>query len=49
MDVKSTFVNGELKEKIYMVQPLGFIKEGQEHLVCHLKRSHYGMKQAPYV
>ena len=46
MDVKATFINGSLEETIYMKQPNGFIEEGQEHLVCKLKRSIYGLKQA---
>ena len=46
MDVKTAFLNGNLEETIYMPQPEGFIKEGQEHLVCKLKRSIYGLKQA---
>ena len=46
MDVKTAFLNGSLEETIYMQQPKGFIKEGQEHLVCKLKRSIYGLKQA---
>ena len=31
-----------------MRQPKGFIEQGKEHLVCHLKRSIYGLKQAPH-
>ena len=31
-----------------MKQPEGFIQPGQEHLVCRLKRSIYGLKQAPH-
>jgi hypothetical protein len=46
MDVKSTFLNGELKEEVYLVQPNGFVKQGQEHLVCRLKKSLYGLKQS---
>ncbi|CAL2274253.1 unnamed protein product [Prunus armeniaca] len=46
MDVKTTFLNGRLDEEIYMVQPEGFIKEGEEHLVCKLKKSIYGLNQA---
>jgi hypothetical protein len=30
MDVKTTFLNGELKEKIYMTQPDGYVVKGQE-------------------
>ena len=46
MDVKTAFLNGNLDECIYMMQPDGFIVKGQEHLVCKLKRSIYGLKQA---
>jgi len=46
MDVKTTFLNGDLEEKIYMEQPEGFIQEG-EHLVCKLHKSLYGLKQSP--
>jgi transposase InsO family protein len=46
MDVKTAFLNGELYEEIYMKQPEGFIQEGRENLVCKLKKSIYGLKQA---
>ena len=46
MDVKTAFLNGELEEDIYMQQPKGFIALGQEHIVCKLHRSIYGLKQA---
>ena len=36
MDVKTAFLNGKLKEDIFMHQPEGFIEPGKEHLVCHL-------------
>jgi Reverse transcriptase (RNA-dependent DNA polymerase) len=49
MDVKTAFLNGILEEDIYMKQPEGYIKDGQEHLVCKLKRSLYGLKQSPRV
>eukprot|EP00253_Pinus_taeda_P032282 PITA_32282 len=47
MDVKSTFLNGVLIEEVYIEQPLGYVKKGQEHKVCKLKKALYGMKQAP--
>ena len=46
MDVKTVFLNGNLEEEIYIMQPKGFIAKNQEHMVCTLKRSIYGLKQA---
>ncbi|KAM1632105.1 hypothetical protein ACFX2K_020035 [Malus domestica] len=46
MDVKIAFLNGDLDEEIFMKQPEGFIQEGRENLVCKLKKSIYGLKQA---
>jgi hypothetical protein len=47
IDVKTTFLYGYLEEQIYMEQPEGFSQPGQEHLVCKLKKSLYGLKQFP--
>ena len=47
MDVSTAFLHGELMDEVYMRQPEGFIKPEKEHLVCHLKRSIYGLKQSP--
>ncbi|XP_068331482.1 uncharacterized protein [Pyrus communis] len=47
MDVKTTLLNGELDEEIYMEQPEGFIVKCQEKKVHKLIKSLYGLKQAP--
>ncbi|GJT97194.1 zinc finger, CCHC-type containing protein [Tanacetum coccineum] len=47
MDVKTTFLNGELDEDVYMNQPQGFIMLGNENKVCKLIKSLYGLKHAP--
>jgi hypothetical protein len=47
MDVKTTFLIGELEEEIYMDQPDGFIANGQESKVCKLLKLLYDLKQAP--
>ena len=45
MDVKTSFINGDLKEEIYMTQPEGFVVPRQEDKVCKLRKSLYGLKQ----
>ena len=47
LDVKTTFLYGDLEEDIYMSQLEGFIVQVQESLVCKLRKSLYGLKQAP--
>jgi hypothetical protein len=47
MDVKTTFLNGEIEEEIYIEQPDGFIIHEKESHVCRLKKALYGLKQAP--
>jgi hypothetical protein len=42
MDVKSTFLNGDLKEEVYVRQPAGFIIAGQEGKVLRLRKALYG-------
>ena len=44
MDVKTTFLNGEFEEEIYMD---AFVANGHEGKVCKLFKSLYGLKQAP--
>jgi hypothetical protein len=46
MDVKSAFLNGELKEDVYVRQPPGFVA-AEEHQVLKLKKALYGLRQAP--
>ena len=46
MDVVTAYLNGDLEHTIYMAQPEGFIPDGQQGLVCLLKKSLYGLKQA---
>ena len=45
MDVKTAFLNGNIDETIYMVQPKNFESNDSKQLVCRLKRSIYGLKQ----
>ncbi|KAE8664189.1 Detected protein of unknown function [Hibiscus syriacus] len=47
LDVKTTFLHGDLEEEIYMRQPEGFIEARNKNLVCRLKKSLYGLKQTP--
>ncbi|XP_077232489.1 uncharacterized protein LOC143869816 [Tasmannia lanceolata] len=47
MDIKTVFLNGNIQEDIYMVQPEGFDAAGEDNQkVCKLQRSIYGLKQA---
>nr|KYP41883.1 Retrovirus-related Pol polyprotein from transposon TNT 1-94 [Cajanus cajan] len=46
MDVKTAFVNGDIEEKNYMMQPEIFLFGDSKFMVCKLKKSIYGLKQA---
>ncbi|KAA3483629.1 Retrovirus-related Pol polyprotein from transposon TNT 1-94 [Gossypium australe] len=47
VDINNAFLNGDLSEEIYMVQPFGFEQNhGDRSLVCRLKEALYGLKQA---
>ncbi|GJW87366.1 retrovirus-related pol polyprotein from transposon TNT 1-94 [Tanacetum coccineum] len=47
MDVKTTFFNGILREKVYVSQPDGFVDKDNPNHVYKLKKPLYGLKQAP--
>ena len=44
LDVKITFLHGDVKEEIHMDQLEGFKVKRKEHMVCKLKKSLYGLK-----
>ena len=46
MDVIPAFLNGFLKEELYMMQPEGFVDPKGDNKVCKLQRSIYGLVQA---
>ena len=46
MDVKTTFLNGYLKEELYMMQPEGFVDPNGASKMCKLQPSIYGLRQA---
>lgn len=47
MDVKTSFLHGNLEEYIYMYQLGGYEDESKKDQVCLLKKSLYGLKQSP--
>ena len=47
MNVKNVFLQSELAEQVYIVQPPGSLSELNTPAVCQLKKSLYGLKQAP--
>jgi hypothetical protein len=47
MNVKSAFLNGSIKENVYVEQPLGFEDEEYPNHVYKLHKALYGLKQAP--
>lgn len=47
MDVKTTFINGKLTEKVYVAQPPSFVHNGHEHEVLKIKKALYELLQTP--
>ncbi|GKA49937.1 retrovirus-related pol polyprotein from transposon TNT 1-94 [Tanacetum coccineum] len=47
MDVKTAFLNGPLKEEVYVAQPEGFVDPDHPKKVYLLRKALYGLKQAP--
>src|SRR6266496_1522633 len=46
MDIKTTFLNGFIKEELHVMQPGGFVNPKGANKVCKLQRSIYGLVQA---
>nr|GEZ07189.1 retrovirus-related Pol polyprotein from transposon TNT 1-94 [Tanacetum cinerariifolium] len=47
MDVKTVFLNGNLREEVYVSQPNGFVDQDNPNHMYKLKKALYGLKQAP--
>nr|GFA81029.1 hypothetical protein [Tanacetum cinerariifolium] len=47
MDVKTVFLNVNLREEVYVSQPNGFVDPDNPNHVCKLKKALYGLKQVP--
>jgi hypothetical protein len=48
MDVKTTFLNGEIEEEVYIKQPYGFAIYNKKSHVCRLKKFMCGLKKEPH-
>ncbi|GKB82072.1 retrovirus-related pol polyprotein from transposon TNT 1-94, partial [Tanacetum coccineum] len=48
MDVKTAFLNGNLREEVYVSQPDDFVDPDKPNHVYKLKKALYGLKKAPH-
>ena len=48
MDMKTTFLDGFIKEELYVIQPEGFVNPKGANKICKLQRSIYGLVQASW-
>jgi hypothetical protein len=49
MDVKTSFLNGNIEHEVFVKQPDGFMLHNKGNHVCKLRKALYGIKQAPRV
>lgn len=47
LDVKTAFLNRDIKEDVFVTQPEGVVKDGKEQLVYKLRKAIYGLRQVP--
>ena len=47
-DVKSTFLNGDLEEEVYVTEPDGYVKKGKKNKVYRLRKALYRLKKSPH-
>ena len=48
-DCTAAFFHADIDREVYMDQPPGFVKLGEEHLKCRLLKSIYGLKQSSHL